>query len=108
MRQILVDTSRAKAAQKRAAAREVALADVPDEGSRPDRTLLALDDALLCLEKTDPQKARLIEMRYFVGMTAEESSMALSIPVHSVRRDLRLAQAWLRRKMAGDNYSAAR
>ena len=102
MRQILVDTARAKAAEKRTAAGEVAL----DEGPRPDRTLLALDDALHWLEKTDPQKARLIEMRYFVGMTAEESSAALSIPVHVVRRDLRLAQAWLRREMAGDHYSA--
>jgi len=108
MRQILVDTARAKAAEKRAAAREVALADVPDGGPRPDRTLLALDDALNWLEKTDPQKARLIEMRYFVGMTAEESSTALSIPVHVARRDLRLAQAWLRREMASDRYSAAR
>jgi RNA polymerase sigma factor (TIGR02999 family) len=102
MRQILVDTARAKAAEKRSAAGEVALLDATDEGLRPDRTLLALDDALHWLEKTDPQKARLIEMRYFVGMTAEESSIALSIPVHVVRRDLRLAQAWLRREMAGD------
>lgn len=102
MRQVLVDTARAKAAEKRAAAREVALADVPDEGPRPDRTLLALDDALNWLEKTDPQKARLIEMRYFVGMTAEESSTALSIPVHVARRDLRLAQAWLRRELAAN------
>ena len=102
MRQVLVDTARAKAAEKRTSAGEVALADVPDERPRPDRTLLALDDALHWLEKTDPHKARLIEMRYFVGMTAEESSMALSIPVNVVRRDLRIAQAWLRREMAGD------
>src|SRR6266436_275891 len=61
MRQILVDTARAKAAEKRSAAGEVALLDVTDEGPRPNRTLLALDDALHWLEKTDPQKARLIE-----------------------------------------------
>ena len=108
MRQVLVDTARARAAEKRAGGREMALADVPDEGPQPDRTLLALDDALHWLEKTDPQKGRLIEMRYFGGMTAEESSMALSIPVHIVRRDLRLAQAWLRREMADNNGSASR
>jgi len=108
MRQVLVDTARVKAAEKRAAAREVALANVPDAGPQPDRILLALDDALRWLEKTDPQKGRLIEMRYFGGMTAEESSTALSVPVNVVRRDLRIAQAWLRREMAGDNFSGAR
>ncbi len=102
MRQVLVDTARAKAAEKRSAAQEVALADVPDWGPRPERSLLALEDALQWLEKTDPQKGQLIEMRYFGGMTAEESSTALSMPVHTVRRELRLAQAWLRMEMAGE------
>jgi DNA-directed RNA polymerase specialized sigma24 family protein len=46
-------------------------------------------------------KAQLIEMRYFGGMTAEESSEALSLSVHMVRRNLRLAQAWLRKEVAG-------
>jgi RNA polymerase sigma-70 factor, ECF subfamily len=101
MRQVLVDTARARAAAKRAAAQEVPLADVPDLGPKPDRSLLAVDDALQRLEKTDPLKGQLIEMRYFAGMTAEESSMALSKPVHTVRRELRLAQAWLRKEMAG-------
>jgi len=96
MRQVLVDTARARAAAKRAAAQEVPLADVPG-----DRVVEALpDDALQRLEKTDPLKGQLIEMRYFAGMTAEESSMALSKPVHTVRRELRLAQAWLRKEMA--------
>jgi len=101
MRQVLVDTARARAASKRAAAQEVPLADVPDLGPKPDRSLLAIDEALQRLEKTDPLKGRLIEMRFFAGMTAEESSMALSKPVHTVRRELRLAQAWLRKEMAG-------
>lgn len=101
MRQVLVDTARAKAAEKRGAGQEVALADVPDSGPQSNpRPLLAMDDALQQLEKTDPLKAQLIEMRYFVGMTAEETSMALSKPVHMVRRELRLAQAWLRKEMA--------
>jgi len=106
MRQILVDTARANGAEKRSAAKVVALADVPDPVPQPDRSVLALDDALNWLEKTDPQKGRLVEMHYFGGMTAEESSMALSIPVHKVRRDLRLAQAWLRREMTGQTSNA--
>jgi RNA polymerase sigma factor (TIGR02999 family) len=105
MRQVLVDAARAKAAEKRRAAQEVALADVHDWGPQPDRSLLALNDALKCLEKADPKKGQLIEMRYFGGMTAEESSMALSMPVHIVRRELRLAQAWLRRELAGGHSS---
>ena len=75
------------------------LADVRDLGEQPDRSLLALEDALGWLEKEDPLKGQLVEMRYFGGMTATESAMALSIPVHIVRRELRLANALLRRQM---------
>jgi RNA polymerase sigma-70 factor, ECF subfamily len=103
MRQVLVDTARARAAEKRSGVEEVAVAEIPDWGARPSRPVLALDDALQKLEKADSQKAQLIEMRYFGGMTAEESSVALSIPVHTVRRELRLAQAWLRKEMAREN-----
>ncbi len=106
MRQVLVDTARARAAGKRGAVQQVALAEAPDWAPRPNRPLLAMDDALQRLEKADPQKGRLIEMRYFGGMTAQESAVALSIPVHVVRRELRLAQAWLRKEMAGENSSA--
>jgi RNA polymerase sigma factor (TIGR02999 family) len=107
MRQVLVDTARARAAEKRGASLEVALADLPEWAPQPDRPVLALEDALKRLEKTDARKGQLIEMRYFGGMTAEESSTALSIPVHVVRRELRLAQAWLRKEMAGETCSAA-
>ena len=60
-----------------------------------------MDEALERLARTDPLKEQLIEMRYFGGMTAEESAEALSMSVHVVRRELRLAQAWLRKEMAG-------
>jgi len=100
MRQVLVDTARARSAAKRGAALEVQLADLPDRAMWPNRSVLALEDALTRLEETDERKARLIEMRYFGGLTAEESAAALSIPVHLVRRELRLAQAWLRKEMA--------
>ncbi len=107
MRQVLVDTARSRAAEKRGAGQEIALADIRDRVSLPNRSLLALDDALQRLEHTDPLQGQLIEMRFFGGMTAEESSTALSIPVHVVRRKLRLAQAWLRKEMAGDNVESA-
>jgi RNA polymerase sigma-70 factor (ECF subfamily) len=107
MRQVLVDTARARATEKRSAVQEVALAELPDWAPPPNRPLLAMDDALRRLEQTDARKGKLIEMRYFGGMTAEETSTALSIPVHLVRRELRLAQAWLRREMAGGNLCAA-
>jgi RNA polymerase sigma-70 factor, ECF subfamily len=100
MRQVLVDTARARAAEKRGAAQEVAVADLPDRALGPDRSVLALEDVLQWLEDTDSLKGQLIEMRYFGGMTAEECSIALSMPVHIVRRELRLAQAWLRKEMA--------
>jgi len=100
MRQVLVDTARARLAGKRDADLEVPVADLPELGSQPDRSLLALNDALEQLEKTDTLKGQLIEMRYFGGLTAEESSAELSVPVHVVRREIRLAQAWLRKEMA--------
>jgi len=102
MRQILVDTARARAAGKRGARQEVALAELPECGPQPSRPLLAMEDALLELEQTDPIKGQLIEMHFFGGLTAEESSRALHMPVHVVRRELRLARAWLRREIAGD------
>jgi RNA polymerase sigma factor (TIGR02999 family) len=101
MRQVLVDLARARATEKRGGMEEVPLAELPDLGGAPDRTLLAIDDALERLARTDPLKVRLIDMRYFGGMTAEESAEALAMSVHVVRRELRLAQAWLRKEMAG-------
>ena len=80
---------------------EVQLAEIPDLGRQPDRALLALDETLEKLAQTDPLKVQLIEMRYFGGMTAEESAAALSISVHVVRRELRIAQAWLHKELAG-------
>jgi RNA polymerase sigma factor (TIGR02999 family) len=100
MRQVLVDFARARATGKRSSMQEIALADIPDQGRSADEALLLMDDALERLARSSPLKVQLIEMRYFGGMTAEESAAALSKSVHVVRRELRLAQAWLRREMA--------
>jgi RNA polymerase sigma factor (TIGR02999 family) len=101
MRQVLVDGARLRAADKRGPGQVVSLSEAPERGTPPDRSLVALDDALRHLEKVDPLKAQLIEMRFFAGMTADETSLALRKPVHIVRRELRLAQAWLRDELAG-------
>ena len=98
MRQVLVDAARSKGAEKRAGV-EVPLTELANSASQTDRPLLVLDDALRRLERMDRLQGRLIEMRFFAGMTAEESSIALEISVHVVRRKLRIAQAWLRREM---------
>jgi RNA polymerase sigma factor (TIGR02999 family) len=99
MRQVLVDLARARSRKKRSAREEVALADIPELGERPDEAILAMDAALDQLASTDPLKVQLIEMRYFGGMTIEECAMTLSISVETVRRELRLAQAWLHREL---------
>ncbi|HEX5227375.1 MAG TPA: ECF-type sigma factor [Bryobacteraceae bacterium] len=103
MRQVLVDTARSMGAEKRGPGQELALADIADPATQPNRLLLAIDEALRRLEQSDPVKARVVEMRYFGGMTAHESALALSISTHLVRRELRLAEAWLRQQLAGDS-----
>jgi RNA polymerase sigma factor (TIGR02999 family) len=108
MRQVLVDAARARAAEKRLAAQEVPLADLPDLGLQPNRSVLELDEALQRLEKFDPLKGKLVEMRYFGGMTAEESAAAVSKPVYLVRRELRLAQAWLRKELSGGDAGTSK
>ena len=61
--------------------------------------MLLLDDALFALAEDDEKLARVIEMRYFGGMTAEESAEALGISAHVVRHQLRFAHAWLQKKL---------
>jgi RNA polymerase sigma factor (TIGR02999 family) len=101
MRQVLVDLARSRDTEMRNARLEVHLAEIPDVSRQPDALLLVMNEALDRLGHTDALKVQLIEMRYFGGMTAEESAEALSMSVHLVRRELRMAQAWLRKEMAG-------
>jgi RNA polymerase sigma-70 factor (ECF subfamily) len=101
MRQVLVDYARARATKKRSgegAPWTMSLAAESDAGIE-QLELLELDRALEALHGEDKSLAQLIEMRYFGGMTAEETAEALGQSVHIVRHDLRLAQAWLRREL---------
>lgn len=107
MRQVLVDYAKARATKKRGGSghsdpQRVAWTTVLGAGGEARIDLLNLiemDGALDALAQEDQSLARLIEMRYFGGMTAEETAEALGLSVHVVRHDLRLAQAWLRRKL---------
>ena len=101
MRQVLVDYARARATQKRSGDPPQSQPPVPIEmPSDSGRIhLLDLNDALHALAGENELLAQLIEMRYFGGMTAEETAEALGLSVHVVRHDIRLAQAWLRRRM---------
>jgi RNA polymerase sigma factor (TIGR02999 family) len=106
MRQILVDHARMRNAGKRGGGEaKLGLEAVAQSSdSRPD-AFLDLDRALSKLEERDPRKARVIEMRFFGGLTAEESAKLMDVSVETIRRDLRLGQAWLQRELArvGEN-----
>lgn len=100
MRQLLVDYARSRAAVKRSGGvRETTTIELADEQGVELIDLIELDGALSGLAAEDERLARLVEMRYFGGMTAEESAEALGESVHVVRHGLRYAQAWLRRKL---------
>ena len=104
MRQVLVDYARARAAQKRSGGvggnlHWTASLEVKSDEGIELIELIELDAAIQALAAEDESLARLIEMRYFGGMTAEETADALGLSVHVVRHDLRFAQAWLRRKL---------
>jgi RNA polymerase sigma factor (TIGR02999 family) len=100
MRQVLVDHARAQGALKRGPAMQV---ELPENlaSSAPAASLLELDQALERLGHEDARLVMLIEMRFFAGMTAEETAEATAESVHVVRHDLRYAQARLRRLMVG-------
>jgi RNA polymerase sigma factor (TIGR02999 family) len=107
MRQILVDRARARRAGKRNAAARVPLEeDLILTGQRA-ALVVSLDDALIAMDRQDPEKAHILELRYFGGLTAEESAELLGVPVHKINRQMRLAQAWLRREIQPSLASAA-
>jgi RNA polymerase sigma-70 factor (ECF subfamily) len=100
MRQILIDHARTRNAAKRGGGNArfsiTHAEDIPVD--RPS-ILIAIDDALVELARKDALKARLIELRFFGGLTAEESAEALGLQVGEVRNHLRVAQAWLQREL---------
>ena len=101
MRRALVDAVRARQAQKRGGgALVVPLGDTdPSVPARPD--LLALDEALDALAAFDQRKARVVELRYFGGLTVEETSEVLRVSVATIERDWQMAKLWLSKALRG-------
>jgi RNA polymerase sigma factor (TIGR02999 family) len=100
MRQILIDYARRRKAGKRGAGvPNMSLEDACGAVLERPAVMIALSEALDELERKDARKARLIEMRYFGGLTLEESAEVAGITVESVRYELRVAQAWLHREL---------
>jgi RNA polymerase sigma factor (TIGR02999 family) len=102
MRRILIDRAREKRSQKRGGGRKRLDIDAIDLATRatPDQ-LLALDDALAKLARTDPAVARLVELRYFAGLTVEETGKALGISTATAYRHWKFARAWLHSELLG-------
>ena len=98
MRQILVDHARRKQAGKRGGLR-VSLDEAVSFQQERSRDLVALDTALNALEKLDPRKCKAVELRYFGGLSMDEIAETLNVSTITVRRDLRMAEAWLHQEM---------
>jgi RNA polymerase sigma factor (TIGR02999 family) len=102
MRHILVDHARARLAEKRGGGASLFPLEGPfDPSPMSDLALVALDDALATLKRMDPRQCRIVELRYFAGLTLEETAESLGISVATVKRDWTMARAWLRREVEG-------
>jgi RNA polymerase sigma factor (TIGR02999 family) len=100
MRRILVDAARTRGASKRGGeAGKISFEEHYFAAPGRDREIVALDDALEALGKEDPRKARAVELRFFGGLSMEETAEVMGISVQTVRRDWNFAQAWLARTM---------
>ena len=103
MRHILVDHARARRYQKRGGqAAKVTFDEALVVTDEPGLDFVALDDALEALAKFDERKSRVVEMRFFGGLSVEETAAALKVSPATVMGDWRLAKAWLKREMRGD------
>jgi RNA polymerase sigma factor (TIGR02999 family) len=101
MRRILVDAARAREAEKRGgAAARVSLDDVALATPERDDSLVALDEALTALAALDPRKSRVVELRYFGGLTVAETAAVLHVSQETVHRDWHVAKAWLLRELS--------
>jgi RNA polymerase sigma factor (TIGR02999 family) len=101
MRRILIDDARKRKAEKRGGGLNITLNEELDAADEKAPDVLALDLALESLARVDERKSRVIELKYFGGLTTEEISEVTGLSVATVGRDLRLAHAWLHRELAG-------
>ena len=107
MRRILVDAARSRAAVKRGGRADrlehstaIDLDQLPTPGTEMSAQVCALDEALNALARIDPRRAQVIELRFFGGLTIEETGQVLQVSAQTVMRDWRLARAWLARELS--------
>jgi RNA polymerase sigma factor (TIGR02999 family) len=106
MRRILIDYARKQIAEKRGGNEEkISLDEIDITQISPDQNLLNLDEALKDLENIDPHQSRIIELRYFGGLTVEETAEVLQTSARTVAREWAMARAWLFRKLTGEKIS---
>ena len=104
MRRILVDFARSRGYQKRGGAVvRISLEDVASVCNEPNANLLALDEALKALATIDERKSRVVELRFFGGLSTEEAAEVLGVSTDTVLREWRLARAWLLRELSRKN-----
>lgn len=102
MRRILIDSARKHVAEKRGGGGEkLSLAEVASISLEPDANLLALDEALNALAEIDPQQSRIIELRYFGGLTIEETAEVMKLSPATIKREWAMARAWLHQTLTG-------
>jgi RNA polymerase sigma factor (TIGR02999 family) len=104
MRRILLDRARRRTAGKRGGKRaSLNLDEIPDVSSARASQVIALDAALNALAEFDPRKAQVVELRFFGGLTAEDTAVVLKISPETVLRDWKLARAWLLNELGERN-----
>ena len=102
MRRVLVEHARRRDSDKRGGSQvRVQLDEALAVADETDVDLLAIDEALNRLTTIDPQQARVVELRFFSGLTVEETAAALGVAPKTVKRDWSVARAWLRREIGG-------
>jgi len=99
MRRVLVDHARARTSQKRAF--DAADVTTLEEADIPSLNVIAVDRALEALAAVDPRKARVVELRFFGGLSVEETADVLHLSAETIKRDWRLAKVWLSRELGG-------
>jgi RNA polymerase sigma factor (TIGR02999 family) len=100
IRNILVDAARARGALKRGGgAIQIDVEDAPVLSSEPDGFILALNDALIAFAEAAPRQAKVVELRYFGGLSEEETASVMKISARTVRRDWQFAKAWLQHEL---------
>jgi RNA polymerase sigma factor (TIGR02999 family) len=107
MRRILVDHARRRNLKRGAGLQHISLDEVNVFGPERDADLVLLDDAMLALAGFDPRKAKVVELRFFGGLSVEETAEVLNISSITVMRDWSTARAWLYREMGGMSVEKA-